>query len=130
MKCQPQNSTREFIKHFTPLVVADEIDTNINTKKAPGFDGISPRILKELPKKAIIHLTNIYNAVLRTEFVPEQWKRAEVIMLLKPGKPPEQASSYQPISLLPCMSKLFEKLLLKHLKPIIEAKQLTTSFDF
>ena len=110
--------------------MAHEIDTNINTKKAPGFDEISPRILKELPKKAIIHLTHIYNAILRIEFVPEQWKRAEVIMLLKPGKPPEQASSYRPISLLSCMSKLFEKLLLKRLKPIIEEKQLIPDHQF
>lgn len=129
-QCQPLNFAREFIRHFTPLEVAHEIDTNINKKKAPGFDEISPRILKELPKKAIIHLTQIYNAILRTEFVPEQWKRAEVIMLLKPGKPPEQATSYRPISLLPCMSKLFEKLLLKRLNPIIEAKQLIPDHQF
>ncbi|VVC37621.1 Reverse transcriptase domain [Cinara cedri] len=129
-QCQLLSSTREFLRHFTPLEVAHEIDTNINTKKAPGFDEISPYILKELSKKAIVHITHIYNAILRTEFVPEQWKRAEVIMLLKPEKPPEQASSYRPISLLPCMSKLFEKLLLKRLNPIIEAKQLIPDHQF
>jgi hypothetical protein len=94
--------------------VAYEIDTKINMKKAPGYDKISPRILKELSKKVIVHLT--------TEFVSEQWKRAEVIILLKPGKPPEQATSYRLISILLCMSKLFEKLLLKRINPLIELK--------
>ncbi|VVC41486.1 Reverse transcriptase domain [Cinara cedri] len=51
-------------------------------------------------------------------------------MLLKPGKPPEQVSSYRPIALLPCMSKLFGKLLLKYLNPIIEAKQLIPDHQF
>jgi len=74
------------------LEIAKEIDNNLNPKKSPGYDEISPKILKELPKKAIIHLTHIYNAILRTEYIPEQWKRAQVIMLLKPGKPPENVS--------------------------------------
>lgn len=34
-----------------------------------------------------------------------------------PGKPPNEAESYRPISLLPVMPKLFEKLLLKTLNP-------------
>jgi len=51
-------------------------------------------------------------------------------MLLKPGKPPEKVTSYIPISLLPSLSKLFEKLLLKRLKPIIEVKQLIPEHQF
>jgi len=130
IQCLPLNEIREKIRFFTPLEVAHEIDNNINPKKAPGFDEISPRILKELPKKTIILLTHIYNAILRLESFPMQWKKAQVIMLLKPGKPPEQATSYRPISLLPSMSKLFEKLLLKRLKPLIEARHLIPDHQF
>ena len=67
---------------------------------------------------------------MRTEYIPEQWKRAQVIMLLKPGKPPENVTSYRPISLLPSLSKLLEKLLLKRLKPIIEEKNLIPEHQF
>ena len=130
LHCQPLNATREKIKHFSPLEVAKEIDNNLNPKKSPGYDEISPKMLKELPRKAIIHLTHIYNAILRMEYIPEQWKRAQVIMLLKPGKPPENVASYRPISLLPSLSKLLEKLLLKRLKPIIERKNLIPEHQF
>src|SRR6266576_5594296 len=41
-------------------------------------------------------------------------------MLKKPNKPPHEVTSYRPISLLPSLLKLFEKLLLKRLKPHIE----------
>jgi hypothetical protein len=44
-------------------------------------------------------------------------------MISKPGKPPHEAASYRPISLLPVTSKLFEKLLITRLKPIIERKK-------
>jgi hypothetical protein len=36
-----------------------------------------------------------------------------------PGKAPHEMKSYKPISLLPDVTKVFEKLLLKRLKPIM-----------
>jgi len=44
-------------------------------------------------------------------------------MIPRPGKPPHESVSYRPIALLPVMSKLFEKLLIKGLNPIIEKKK-------
>jgi len=55
---------------------------------------------------------------------------AEVIMIPKPGKPPHEHASYRPNSLLPVMSKLFKKLLIKRLKPIIERKNLILNHQF
>jgi hypothetical protein len=51
-------------------------------------------------------------------------------MLLKSGKPPENVASYRSISLLPSLSKLLEKLLLKRLKPITEEKNLIPDYQF
>jgi hypothetical protein len=48
---------------------------------------------------------------------------AQIILILKPGKPPE-LTSYRPISLLLIVSKAFEKLLLKRLLPIVEINRL------
>lgn len=50
-------------------------------------------------------------------------------MIPKPEKPLEEAL-YRPISLLPIISKLFEKLLLKRLRSIIENKQLIPPRQF
>jgi hypothetical protein len=55
---------------------------------------------------------------------------AEVIMIPKPGKNLSEVESYRPISLLPIMSKLFEKLILKRLKPIIAEKHLVQTDQF
>lgn len=102
----------------------------MNAKKTPGFDLITGLVLKHLPRKALIKLTNILNASFRLRFVPGVWKVAEVIMLLKPGKEPHEVASYRPISLLPVLSKLFERILLSRLKPIIERKQLIPNHQF
>jgi hypothetical protein len=87
----------------------------LNPRKAPGYDLITGRMLKEMPKKGIVHLTTICNAIIRTGYFPVQWEVAQIIMIPKPGKPLEEASSYRPISLLPTMSKIFEKAMLKRL---------------
>lgn len=52
-------------------------------------------------------------------------------MIPKPGKElHDKDQSYRPISLLPIISKVFEKLLLRRLKPIVEAKNLIHQFGF
>jgi hypothetical protein len=49
---------------------------------------------------------------------------------LKPGKPPNQLTSYRPISLLPNVSKVSEKLLLKRLLPVVENNRLILDHQF
>jgi hypothetical protein len=53
-----------------------------------------------------------------------------MILILKPGKPPNELTSYRPISLLPIVSKVLEKLLLKRLLPIVEINRLITNHQF
>lgn len=62
------------------------IQKDLNAKKAPEYDLITGKILKELPAKALRFLTIIYNAVLRINYYPSQWKVAQTILLPKPGK--------------------------------------------
>jgi hypothetical protein len=49
---------------------------------------------------------------------------------LKPGKPPTELTSYRPISLLPTVSKVLEKLLLKRLFPVVESNGLIPNRQF
>jgi hypothetical protein len=118
------------IAFVTPKEVAEEIKTNINPKKSPRYDLITGEILKNLLKKVIIKLTHLINAAFGLKHVPDAWKMGKVLMIPKQGKPLNEVTSYRPISLLPIISKLFEKLLLKRLKPLIESKNLIPSHQF
>ena len=50
---------------------------------------------------------------------PQTWKHAKVIAILKPGKPATDPSSYRPISLLCCLYKLLERIILTRLTPTL-----------
>lgn len=117
-----------------PLVTVKQVQhtikTEINTKKAPGYDLITGQVLKQLPRKVLVKITKIINAAIKLRYVPQLWKLAEVIMIPKPGKPAEELASYRPISLLPVLSKLFEKLLHKRLMKIVEDFNLIPAHQF
>ncbi|GBP15457.1 Probable RNA-directed DNA polymerase from transposon X-element [Eumeta japonica] len=57
---------------------------NLNPKKAPGIDGISNKMMIELPRVAVRILLFIFNAMLRLEYFPNNWKVAVVKMIPKP----------------------------------------------
>ena len=122
----------EQIQNIKPIKVAETSNVihNLNTKKTPGIDSITGQILKELPSKAKRYLTILFNAMLRLKIFPQQWKIAQIILIPKPGKDLKELTSYRPISLLSIVSKVFEKLLLKRLKPIIKEKKLTPIHQF
>ncbi|GJQ88739.1 hypothetical protein Trydic_g21044, partial [Trypoxylus dichotomus] len=82
--------------------------------KAPGNDNIQNHILKHIPRKTLAQFTYIFNAALKLQYFPSAWKTATVVPVPKPGKEPRLATSYRPISLLPAISKIFEKILLRH----------------
>lgn len=70
--------------------------------------------------------------MLRLPYFPTIWKLAVVIIIPKVGKPKNLATSYRPISLLPTLGKLFEKLILLRIRPILREHQIipTTQFGF
>jgi hypothetical protein len=83
-----------------------------------------------LPIIGIKYLTQIFNAVLLKWYFLAQWKVAQIILILKPRKPPNELTSYRPISFLPAVSKVFEKLLLKRLLPVVENNRLLPNQQF
>lgn len=117
------------IKKFSKSEVLNIIG-KLKLNKAPGYDLITAKALKELPKEGVTLLTYIYNACLIRSFVPPQWKVAQISMIHKPGKPADQVSSYRPISLLPILSKILETLFLKRLMPIINSRSLIPDHQF
>jgi len=85
--------------------------TTLNIKKTPGPDSVTPKMLKELPRKGLIALLYIFNGILRTQHWPKVLKTAEIILIPKPGKGPNDPASYRPISLLSTISKVLERLI-------------------
>ena len=102
----------------------------LNPKKAPGIDKISNKMLLELPRMAVRIILFIFNAMLRLEHYPSNWKVSLVKMIPKPGKDHSKVESYRPISLLSNMSKLFEKLLMEKLTIAVNQSDIIPAHQF
>ena len=92
--------------------------------KAPGPNGVPNRSLNHLHKRAFSFLAHVFNAVLHTHHVPQAWKHARVISILKPVNDPALPSSYRHIRLLDMIGKLFEKILLTKILSVVNERQL------
>ena len=86
---------------------------------ATGPDGVAYAHLKNLGPCGVRFLTGLFNRSLRFNSIPSLWKQASIIPLLKPGKPPNHAGSYRPISLLCTASKILERLVLNKITPLL-----------
>ncbi|GFT93191.1 RNA-directed DNA polymerase from mobile element jockey [Trichonephila clavipes] len=62
--------------------------------------------------------------MLTLRYFPKSWKTAVVVPILKPGKNSALAESYRPISLLPVLSKLAEKVILARLNDYLERENI------
>ncbi|KAK7912203.1 hypothetical protein PG985_014684 [Apiospora marii] len=102
-----------------PTLAAIEIGKAIPQKDtAPGEDRINWRIIREA-YAAIPHVFyKAYKALFHSGYHPAAWKTAIGVVLPKRNKPDySRPKAYRPISLLPCLSKLLEKLFANRLAP-------------
>lgn len=117
LRNQPQNT------NITPGKIRN-IVRYMRPYKAPGEDGIQPKHLKMAPKKIIVQLYYIYKACLKFSYFPEIWKNAKIVPIHKPGKIPSSPEAYRPISLLPLLGKIFEKIINRELTEFLDTNNI------
>ena len=83
---------------------------NINCKNSSGIDELSTILIKLVKSGLLKSLTTIINQSLHTGIFPDKLKIAKVIPLFKKGDP-TLIENYRPISLLPAISKKFERVI-------------------
>jgi hypothetical protein len=108
-------------------IVVNKLKSLVSSK-ATGPDGFSNDLLKNIAVGLSLPLSRLFNFSLEVGVFPAAWKIANVIPLYKKGDR-SLLSSYRPVSLLSCLSKVFERitavLLLDYLKSnnLISEKQ-------
>ncbi|KAI0238435.1 hypothetical protein LSAT2_010850, partial [Lamellibrachia satsuma] len=96
---------------FTPVSENDtkNIINNLKSKRSMGIDNISSILLKASVNVIAKPLTSIINQSLLSGKFPQKLKIAKVIPVHKKDDN-HIFNNYRPISLLPCISKVFEKI--------------------
>ena len=92
----------------------EKIIQNMESKNSRGHDGLSMKTLKLIGKTVSEPLSCIFNLMLLKGEFPDALKLAKIVPLFKSGSKHDK-TNYKPISLLPTISKVFEKLLYRRL---------------
>ena len=87
-----------------------KIVNKLGSNKSPGHDGLKPDVVKKVAKEIAYPLIMlVFNISLSTGVVPDELKTAKVVPIYK-KKSPELFGNYRPVSVLPCLSKIFERI--------------------
>ena len=94
-----------------PIVETEiiQIISKFKQNKSAGHDDIGNLIIKKVAKEIALPLTIIFNESFSTGIVPENLKIAKVTPIYKKDDA-EEFSNYRPVSILPCFSKILERL--------------------
>lgn len=127
------NSLKQNLKSFV-LLPTDEIELEglllgLKNDSAPGLDKISNKLLKDIRSFIIPPLTHIFNNCIDVGVFPEVLKRSAIVPIHKKGDK-DLVSNYRPISILPSLSKLLEKILNTRLIGFLENNNLLSENQF
>ena len=75
-------------------------------------------------------ITNLTNAIMKYDYFPNYWKKSIIIVIGKPGKDPTFPDNYRPISLLPTISKVIERVIKKRIVKFSEENNIIPQFQF
>lgn len=89
----------------------------LNSRKAPGHDKIPNCALKVLSVSTqfVSLCSNIFNACIKLSYFPKSWKIAKIIPISKSNQNCSSPDNFRPISLLSCLGKCFERIILMRL---------------
>lgn len=87
---------------------------------SPGPDNIRYEMITHLDVNAKNYLLGFYNNIWKNKVLPDNWRKALVIPILKPGKDSSNKNNYRPISLTNCLCKVLERMVNKRLVWFLE----------
>lgn len=113
MEIESLNRTADITSELITEAEVKGIYKTLKNGKAPGYDGISNEHLKYAGPIATKAITLMLNSMVQLEHVPPCFKKGIICPIPKGGgKDPSKKQNNRPITLLPCLYKVFEKVLL------------------
>lgn len=108
------NYPNSFFLKPTDATELHNIIMALKSSNSAGEDEISSKILKSIAKEIIEPLTHCINLSLLTGTVPKMTKIAKIIPIFKAGDK-NDITNYRPISILPTLSKILERVVYNRL---------------
>ncbi|XP_057289791.1 uncharacterized protein LOC130612454 [Hydractinia symbiolongicarpus] len=102
---------------------------SLQSNKSPGFDDVNSNVVKQTKNAIKIPLMHIFNLFLLQGYFPEKLKIARVLPVYKTGEK-TNASNYRPISVLPCFSKILERIMYNRFYSFLTANNILYDNQF
>lgn len=134
----PTSNPESYLHNITPLAPFAFIPTSCNSVRhiinslnncGAGVDGISTKILKRISPVIIPHLTFLFNLCLAQGVYPSCFKKAIVVPIHKSGSH-FVFNNYRPISILPVVSKILERIVSSQLSFYLTSENLINQHQF
>uniref|UniRef100_A0ABD2X125 Endonuclease/exonuclease/phosphatase domain-containing protein n=1 Tax=Trichogramma kaykai TaxID=54128 RepID=A0ABD2X125_9HYME len=106
-------------EHLIPEVGVEELRwayRRVRIGAAPGPDGIPNTALKAAVEACFDSFRRVFKKCLREGCFPARWKRQRLVLMLKPGKPVAEPSSYRPLCMLDTAGKVLERIMVGRLE--------------
>ena len=127
LKNLPTNNNAENQFTIQHTSCYEEVNKNFlslkNDCSDSGYDDIPARFIKPVADYYDIPVVHIINSCIDRKIFPRQWKTARVCPIPK-VESPTCVKDYRPISILPVLSKIYERVILNQLCSFIERNNL------
>ena len=96
---------------------------------SPGYDDLSMKVIKYCVDEIVFPLSVICNLSMHTGVFPDKLKQAQIIPIFKSNNR-KSINNYRPISILPSISKILEKIVTKQLYEFVENQNIISSSQY
>uniref|UniRef100_A0A1X7TW45 Reverse transcriptase domain-containing protein n=1 Tax=Amphimedon queenslandica TaxID=400682 RepID=A0A1X7TW45_AMPQE len=116
----PPHSSPPTSAHIDSIILEEvyKILTSLKITKAPGMDGMVPALLKQSALALTSPITHLFNLSLSTSTLPQDWRTHYIKPIFK-SKDRTSGQNYRPITLLPVISKVLERIVHNRLTIIL-----------
>ena len=106
-----------------------KVSKSLRSNASSGVDDISNKVVKRVINAIVLPLVHIFNLSFSSGKVPLKLKQSKVVPVFK-NNDPAKFTNYRPISLLPCFSKILERLMYNRLYNFFIINKLLNNSQF
>lgn len=109
------------LEKFSAVSISDIQELLLSVKSGSPYDPCPPSFLKMATEPVSDVLCTIVNRTFEEGIFPKIWKTTSILPLLKkPHLDPMDSNNYRPISRLPLLAKIIEKIMNKQLSQFLD----------
>ena len=134
---QNNNDYKSYLPDITTLFDEQDLTeqelkeavASLKPNKSPGCDSIHVNVIKAIYEELKRPLFYIFDQSLKSGIFPDKLKIAKVFPIYKSGKK-YVLSNYRPISVLPCFSKILERIMYNRLHNYLNENEMLNDKQF